>query len=275
MRGGSRRNRVAKSLAKAPVDHPEFDAMAEWYDFDYERRVREDLPFYLRCAREGGGPVLELGVGTGRVAAFLAKAGFDVTGVELSEAMLVRAEARKAKLGEAGKRLRLLQGDMSRLRVRGRFGTVLVPFRAFNHLYTVDRQLAALRGIRRRLAPGGIAVIDLWNPNLTELREEDGRVRVSYERKDPRTGHRVVQRFRVRSDVAAQMGQLDYWWDVYRGWRRIRRDHAPMRWRWFHRFEFEHLLARAGLAVRKVCGDYRGRPLAARSEELIFVAGRA
>jgi SAM-dependent methyltransferase len=248
--------------------------MAEWYDFDYERRVRDDLPFYLRCAREGGGPVLELGVGTGRVAAFLAKAGFDVTGVELSRAMLERAEARKARLGEPGRRLRLLHGDMCRLRVRGRFGTVLVPFRAFNHLYTVDRQLAALRGIRQRLAPRGVAVIDLWNPNLVELREEAGRVRVSYERRDPRTGDRVVQRFRVRSDVAAQMGHLDYWWDVYRGARRLRRDHAPMRWRWFHRFEIEHLLARAGLAMREMYGDYRGRPLGPRSEELIVVATR-
>jgi SAM-dependent methyltransferase len=267
--------RRANSLARAPLDHPEFDAMAKWYDFDYERRVRQDLPFYLACAREGGGPVLELGVGTGRVAAFLARHGFHVTGVELSREMLVRAEARKARLGEAATRLRFVPGDMSRLRVRGKFGTVLVPFRAFNHLYSVERQLAALRGMRRRLAAGGIVVIDLWNPSLRELREEDGRVRVSYERKDPRTGAKVVQRFRVRSDVAAQMGQLDYWWDVYRGRRRIRRDHAPMRWRWFHRFEFEHLLARAGLAVRRVCGDYRGGALGPRSEELIFVAGVA
>jgi SAM-dependent methyltransferase len=263
------------SIEALPPDHPEFDAMASWYDFDYERRVRSDLPFYLACAREGGGPVLELGTGTGRVAGFLARAGFNVTGVELSRAMLDHAAARRLRLGAAGGRLRFLQGDMSRLRVRGRFGTVLVPFRAFNHLYTTERQLATLRAIRRRLAPGGVAVIDLWNPDLVELREEEGRIRVAYERKDPRTGCRVVQRFRVRADIPAQMGYLDYWWDVYRARRRIRRDHAPMRWRWFHRFEFEHLLARSGLTVRAVYGDYRRRPLGPRSEELIFVAEHA
>jgi SAM-dependent methyltransferase len=257
-----------------PDDHPEFDAIAEWYDFDYERRMREDLPFYLRCAREGGGPVLELGAGTGRVSAFLARAGLDVVGVELSRAMLQRARARRERLGAAGRRLRFVQGDMSRLRVRGRFGTILVPFRAFNHLYTVERQLEALRGIRRRLADAGIAAIDLWNPDLAELREQGGRVRTSYERKDPRTGCRVVQRFRVMSDVPTQMGRLDYWWDVYRGRRRVRRDHAAMRWRWFHRFEFEHLLARAGLDVKRVHGDFRGGALRERSEDLIFVAGR-
>lgn len=249
--------------------------MAAWYDFDYERRFRTDLPYYLARVKEGGGPVLELGAGTGRVSAYLAKAGYDVVGVDLSREMLARAEARKARLGAAGRRLRFVHQDMSRISVRGRFGTILVPFRSFNHLYTVERQLAALRGIRSRLRPGGIAVIDLWNPDLADLAESRGKVQVSYERTDPRTGHKVVQRFRVHADIPSQMGVLDYWWDVYRGGRRIRRDHAPMRWRWFHRFEFEHLLERAGLEVRKLHGDYRGRPLGAKSEDLIFVVGSA
>jgi len=179
-----------------------------------------------------------------------------------------------SKSNPDGLKLRFFHGDMTRLKVRGRFGTVLVPFRAFNHLYSVERQLAALRAMRQRLAPRGILVIDLWNPDVAELKETQGRVRVSYERKDPRTGCRVVQRFRVRADIAMQMGLLDYWWDVYRSGRRIRRDHAPMRWRWFHPFEFEHLLARAGLAVRHIYGDYERGPLTARSEELIFVAER-
>jgi SAM-dependent methyltransferase len=245
--------------------------MSKWYDFDYDRRVRHDLAFYAACAREGGGPVLELGAGTGRVTAALARAGFDVTGVEISRAMLLRAEARRRKLGAVGERIRFVAGDMSRLALRGRFGTVVVPFRSFNHLYTVDRQLAALDGIRRRLRPGGLAVIDLWNPDLATVTAQAGRVLLSYERKDPRRGTRVVQRFRMRLDVPEQMGYLDYWWDTYRGNRRVSRDHAPMRWRWFHRFEFEHLLARAGLAVRRLCGDFEGGALTARSEDLLFV----
>ncbi len=270
--GAGRSRRQGSSARPLPVDHPEFDAMAHWYDFDYERRFRADLPYYLARVREGGGPVLELGAGTGRISAHLAKAGYDVVGVDLSREMLKRAEARKARLGEAGKRLRFVHGDMSRLTVRGKFGTVLVPFRSFNHLYTVERQLAALRGIRKRLKPGGIVVINLWNPDLADLAESEGKVQLSYERTEPRTGHKVVQRFRVRADVPNQMGVLDYWWDVYRNGRRTRRDHAPMRWRWFHRFEFEHLLARSGLAVRALHGDYRAGKLEASSEDLIFVA---
>lgn len=247
--------------------------MAKWYDFDYDRRMRKDLPFYRACAHEGGGPVLELGAGTGRVTAVLAADGFDVTAVELSPRMLERAEARLARRGLQG-RVRLVCGDMAEPLVRGRFGTVLVPFRAFNHLYTVDRQLAALRQIRARLADDGLAVIDLWNPDLAELAREDGKLQVSYERKHPRTGHLVVQRFRVRTDLPRQMGYLDYFWDEYRGRRKVGSDHAPMRWRWFHRYEFEHLLVRARLRVLRVQGDFDGGELRTGSEDLIFTVAR-
>jgi len=258
-----------------PPDHPEFDAMAEWYDFDYDRRMRKDLPFYLARAREGGGPVLELGAGTGRVTAVLARDGFDVTAVDLSDAMLTRAEARFARIAASARgAVRFVRADMVDPGVRGRFGTVLVPFRSFNHLYTIDRQLSALRSIRRRLADDGLAVIDLWNPDHTELRETAGKVQVSYERKHPRRGTRVVQRFKVECDVPAQMAYLDYWWDEYRGKRRISRSHAPMRWRWFGRWEFVHLLARAGLRPVRVHGDFRGGPYREDSEDLIFVVAR-
>jgi SAM-dependent methyltransferase len=254
---------------------PEFDAMAKWYDFDYDRRMRKDLPYYLGCAREGGNPVLELGAGTGRVTAVLAKAGFDVTAMELSPRMLELAEQRMARTRGATGRVRLLLGDMAADTVRGRFGTVLVPFRTFNHMYTVDRQLAALRNIRARLAPGGLAVIDLWNPDLPDLAREEGKWQVSYERKDPRTGHRVVQRFRVQADWPRQLGYLDYRWDEYRGKRKVGSDVAPMRWRWFHRYEFEHLLARAGLRVLRLHGDFDGNELRRNSEDLLFVIARA
>jgi SAM-dependent methyltransferase len=248
--------------------------MAKWYDFDYERRMRHDLRFYEACAEEGGGPVLELGAGTGRVTGRLAKAGFDVTAVDLSEEMLARAEKRRARLGAAGERIRLVHGDMADLKVRGRFGTVIVPFHSFHHLYTVERQLSALRGIRRRLTDRGIAVFDLFRPDIPDFQAGDGKLLVAYERKRPETGTRVVQRYRMTCDFPRQMGTIDYYWDEYRGKRKIGRDHAPMRWRWFHRFEFEHLLARAGLRPFRLLGDYDGRAFSGTCDQMLFFAMR-
>jgi SAM-dependent methyltransferase len=212
------------------------------------------------------------------VTASLARAGFHVTGVELSAKMLELAERRVARLRNARGSVRLVHGDMAELGalpLRGRFHTVLVPFRAFHHLNTVERQRAALRGIQRRLAPDGLLVVDLFRPDIPELAASDGRLLVSYERKRPRTGTRVVQRFRMRCDFARQTGELDYYWHEYRGRRRIGSDHAPMRWRWFHRYEFEHLLARAGLRPVRLLGDFDGRPFDDCCEEMIFFAVRA
>jgi hypothetical protein len=97
---------------------------------------------------------------------------------------------------------------------------------------------------------------------------------VSYERKRPETDTRVIQRFRMTCDYPAQMGYLDYYWDEYRGTRKIGRDHAAMRWRWFHRFEFQHLLARAGLRAVRLLGGYDGRPFDDKCEEMLFFAAR-
>ncbi len=257
-----------------PADHPEFDAIAKWYDFDYERRVKIDLPFYVRCAVEGGNPVLELGAGTGRVTQALALGGFDVTAVDLSEEMLERARRRFERLESARGTVRFVRGDMADLDVRGRFGTILVPFRSFHHLVSADRQLAALRGIRRRLAPGGLAVVDLFKPDLTYFGAIEGKTKISYERTRRETGTKVVQRFRLICDFPRQIGYIEYMWDEYKGKRKIGSDRATMRWRWIHRYEFEHLAALAGLRVVRLIGGFDGRPFEADAEEMIFFLAR-
>ena len=83
-----------------------------------------------------------------------------------------------------------------------------------------------------------------------------------------------MQRFRVRTDRPRQLAYLEYQWDEYRGRRKVGTDRAPMRWRWFHRYEFEHLLARTRLRTLRLHGDFAGGEYRAASEDLIFVVGR-
>src|SRR5690606_15357794 len=107
-----------------------------------------DVPHYLRLADDAGGRVLELGAGTGRLTAALARAGHEVVAVELSAAMLERARARLGAEGLAG-RVRLLEGDMRALGdlpLGGEFALVLAPFNTLMHLYTLSDQDAALAG---------------------------------------------------------------------------------------------------------------------------------
>ncbi len=268
------RNRSSPPSASFPQDHPEFDAIAKWYDFDYERRVREDLAFYFRCAVEGGNPVLELGAGTGRVTQVLALGGFDVTAVDLSKEMLDRARVRFERLTNVRGKVRFVEGDMGALKLRGKYRTILVPFRSFHHLATAERQLAALRHVRRLLHPGGIAVFDLLQPDVTYFRALDGKTKISYERKRRETGTKVVQRFRMLCDLPRQLAYIEYIWDEYKGRRKIGSDRAHMRWRWIHRYEFEHLLARAGLRIVRIVGGFDGRPYESDAREMIVFAMR-
>jgi SAM-dependent methyltransferase len=148
-----------------------YDAIARVYD-PWSRSVVEDVAFYVEEAQRAGGPVLELGVGTGRIAVPIAAAGIDVVGVDLSAGMLEMARAR-AEL--AGVRVDLRLGDLRDPPVAETFPLVLCPFRSLLHMETdTDRRLA-LRAAARCLAPGGRLVFDVFAPGADDIAETHGR----------------------------------------------------------------------------------------------------
>ena len=130
----------------------------------------DDVAFFRRLALETGGPVLELGAGTGRVAIPIAEAGIDIVGLDRSSAMLAVAEGKRRALPtDVRRRLRFVEGDMTDLRLRRRFGLVFAAFRVFMALADVADQRRALAGVRRQLRPGGLLVLDVFDPRLDRL----------------------------------------------------------------------------------------------------------
>src|SRR5438105_10661201 len=116
-----------------------YDAIARLYD-PWSRSVTEDVPFYLEEARRSGGPVVELGVGTGRIAVPIASDGIRVIGVDSSRGMLdVCAE--RAALAGVGALLDLRVGDLRKPPVRKRVPLVLCPFRSLLHMHTDQDRL--------------------------------------------------------------------------------------------------------------------------------------
>src|SRR5579884_3553404 len=132
-----------------------------------------DVPFYVEEAVRSGGPVLELGVGTGRIAVPIAAAGIEVVGVDLSAGMLEVARER-AEL--AGVEVDLRQGDMRDPPVDGELPLVICPFRSLLHMETdADRRLA-LRAVSRGLSPEhGRFVFDVFTPGADDIAETHGR----------------------------------------------------------------------------------------------------
>src|SRR6266508_2950244 len=135
----------------------EYDAIARIYD-PWSRSVTEDVPFYLEEARRSGGPVVELGVGTGRIAVPIAAQGSRVIGVDSSPAMLEICRERSELAGVGG------LGDLRAPPVSERVELVICPFRSYLHLRTDEERLEALRAAHELLVPSGRLIFDVFAP---------------------------------------------------------------------------------------------------------------
>jgi SAM-dependent methyltransferase len=151
-----------------------YDAIARLYD-PWSVSVTEDVPFYVDEARSvSPGPVVELGVGTGRIAVPIAAEGIRVIGVDSSAGMLEVCRERAESAGVADL-VELRLGDLRSPPVSERVELVICPFRSYLHLQTDDERLDALRAARELLIPGGRLVFDVFAPGADDIAETDGR----------------------------------------------------------------------------------------------------
>ena len=150
-----------------------YDAIAALYD-PWSRSVREDVDFYVAQARKSGGPVVELGVGTGRIAVPVASAGIRVIGIDDSEGMLEVCRARAEEAGVSDL-VELRVGDLRRPPVVELVPLVTCPFRALLHLESDAERLDTLRAVYRLLRPRGRFVFDVFAPSMEDVEETNGR----------------------------------------------------------------------------------------------------
>ncbi len=251
--------------------------VAELYDFVPGYAGRPDLDFYLDYAAAAGGKILELGCGTGRLLIPIAAAGHEVVGLDLSEHMLTRCREKLAhQRAEVQARARIVQGDMTAFGLGETYALITVPFRAFQHLLSVEEQLACLRCAHEHLDPGGKLILDLFQVNLrylvdpasAEEREDFAGVALPGGRTLRRT-HRVAGWHR-----AEQYNDIELIYYVTHPGGHTERLVQAFPFRYFFRYEVQHLLARCGYCVAEVFGSFDRRPLRDDSPEMVFVAGR-
>jgi SAM-dependent methyltransferase len=150
-----------------------YDRIAPFYD-PWSRSVTEDVGFYVDQALASGGPVVELAVGTGRIAVPIAQAGIRVIGVDSSPEMLgvARAAAESAGVTEL---VDLRLGDLREPPFSERVPLVICPFRSLLHMETEDEKLHALKAARGLLEAQGSFVFDVFSPSREDIEETNGR----------------------------------------------------------------------------------------------------
>jgi SAM-dependent methyltransferase len=229
-----------------------YDRIAGFYD-PWSRSVTEDIAFYVSEARKARGTIVELGVGTGRIAVPTAQAGVRVIGVDTSAGMLEVCRTRGEDAGVA-ELLDLRLGDLRDPPVDERVPLVTCPFRAYLHLDGDEERLAALRAAGELLVDGGRLIFDVFTPSRDDIDETHGR----WLEREPGIWERAdwdERKRRLTLSVRGEAGE------------------GTMTLSWLSVPEWQDLLERAGFRVEACYGWFDRRPYVG-GEDSVWIATR-
>jgi SAM-dependent methyltransferase len=246
---------------------------AAYYTATYRRRVA-DVIHYVTLATQQGGPVLEYGVGNGRIALPLARSGVEVWGVDLSKPMLDDLRDRlRREPAEVQRLVHLRRGDMRSVRLGRRFPLVFCTFNTALHLYTRQDVERFFARVREHLTPDGVFVADLSTPPLADLERDPLRAYHAPRFRHPTAGVMVKNTERMDYDPARQVLFVSMEFEPVghpeQGWM------TPLTHRQFFPREWEALLHYNGLTAIKVEGDFQGGPLDRQSDVMVWQARRS
>jgi ubiquinone/menaquinone biosynthesis C-methylase UbiE len=249
----------------------------ELYDVVTPETFRGDRDWYRRKAKECGGPVLELGAGTGRITLGIAKDGVRIYALDADAAML---EALRRKVAdqprEVQERVTVIDGDMRVFQLAERVALIIAPFRAFLHNVTEPDQLACLGRVREHLRPGGRFAFNVFHPSLEYMAQHASALAGVWRWAGtfPRAGGGCIVRSDVnRYDTVRQCVYSQHRYEEYGSDGTLRRT-------FLHRLELAYLyppdirrlLEQAGFKSVQIDGGFDARPFEKDTDELVIEA---
>jgi SAM-dependent methyltransferase len=264
------RNKIAVAM---PPTVDSYRISAKYYDGAYgAMKDLVDTRFYCELARQYGGPVLEIGCGTGRILLAIARLGVEVHGVDNSAPMLatLKENLGREKPGTRD-RVSLHGADMRDFRLGRRFPLVTIPFRPMQHMYTVTDQVRALTSAAAHLQGDGILAFDVFYPKFERLPLRLGEEQLEAEW-SPEPGTVIRRFFRKDSfDKIRQSFTVTLIFRVYGDGRLSSEERETLSMSYYTYPQLRALFLLAGLEPVAEYGSFAKTPLDNDSEEMIFL----
>jgi SAM-dependent methyltransferase len=245
------------------MDYPDY--FARFYDIIYDHmRSDVDLDYYLKKISASKGRVLEIGVGTGRLFTAAIRANADIYGIDVSQSML---DILLSKLDPEHHHRISLQ-DAVDFHFPWKFDLIIAPFRVYSHIISVADQLKALNNAAEHLGKQGRLIFDLYVPDsgmiaagLSNVKDFEG------EYAPGRTFSRTVS---MTADIVHQISDIT----MTMRWMELDKERVEdfsFRFRFYFRYEVEHLVARSALTLEHLYGDFNENDITTGSREMVVV----
>jgi SAM-dependent methyltransferase len=238
-----------------------------------------DVQFYTDLARQSGGPVLELGVGTGRTLLSIARSGIEIHGLDVDPSML---DALRRKLDDeptsVAERVQVFSADMRQFSLPHRYAAIHIPFRAFLHNVDAAAQVDCLRACFDHLRPGGQLAFNVFHPSLEVMSRNHGALGGVWRWTDERIlsdGRRILLSFATTYDTPAQKLSSRHRYEVYSASGVLERTHLlSLELAYLYPADVRERLASAGFVEVRIDGGFGGGPLSRDGDELVVRALR-
>src|SRR5690242_20625126 len=200
--------------------------IARYYDAEHQDKT-DDLLMYSELAAEYGSPIFEVGAGTGRVMFHLAKAGYEVHGIDIEPAMLDRGRRMADETPALKKYLTFIQEDVLKYKTETKYPLVLVPYNGLMHFHDQQQQLKVLSRLHGLITDDGLLVLDLPNPADAFAAQDTDAMLFEKTFLEPDTGHLVMQYSVSNLDRTEQLIRINWIYDEVSGDGTVKRTVAP------------------------------------------------
>jgi SAM-dependent methyltransferase len=244
------------------------DYVARFYDVIYHQlRSGADTKYFLNKISKTRGRILEVGVGTGRFFTEALRAGADIYGIDISKSM---TDILKTKI-DASEHFRVQTGDACTMKFSDRFQLIIAPFRVFSHLINVSDQMKFLNNIWKHLEKDGRFIFDLFVPDPGLLYK--GMEKVMDFEGEYEPGKKLRRITSSLPDIVSQIMDITmkFEWEENNQWLS---GEWNLKFRFFFRFELEHIIRLSKLRLENIYGDFNEGSLNKDSKEFIIICSR-